>query len=245
MDDDLHILGGWFRLDAQRSTMTVKHHLYMLFATVGVALAIMMSPVGAQADSLIYTPTPGHQVGQTSNNPCIIGDPSCDTNTKQTFPLVYTSASGPCSGGNCDFTSPLYQASSSGLGLPNIIPTSFDVGVDENVATGQGPEILDHFIVWQCNKGGNNCTAINDLVSSFTLVDENNGTGWADGVISHIALVAGDYYEFEAEWNNDTDGMEQFWIIPGTTSVPEPGTLSLFGVGLLGLAAMRMGKVNA
>ena len=84
--------------------MTVKHHVYMLFATVGVALAIMIVPMGAQADSLVYTPTPGHQVGQTSNNPCIIGDPSCDTNTKQTFPLVYTSASGPCSGGNCDFT---------------------------------------------------------------------------------------------------------------------------------------------
>jgi len=84
----------------------------------------------------------GNVVGQTSNNPCIIGDPSCDTNTKQTFPLAYTSNSGPCKGGNCNFTSPLYQASSNGLALPNIIPTSFDVGVDENVATGQGPEIL-------------------------------------------------------------------------------------------------------
>ena len=226
--------------------MTVKQIVYLLFATVGVALAILMIPAGAQADSLVYTPTPGNQVGQTSNNPCIIGDPSCDTNTKQTFPLVYTSASGPCRGGNCNFTSPLYVASSGGLGLPNIIPTSSDVGVDENVATGQGPEILNHFIVWQCNANGKNCTAVNDLVSSFTLVDENNGTGWADGVISHITLISGDTYKFQAEWSNDTDGMEQFWIIPGsaTVSAPEPGTLGLFSVGLLGLAAIRRFKVT-
>jgi hypothetical protein len=226
--------------------MTVRQYLILLFATVGVSLAILMIPAGAQADSLVYTPTPGHQVGQTSNNPCIIGDPSCDTNTKQTFPLPYTSASGPCAGGNCNFTSPLYLASSGGLGLPNLIPTSFDVGVDENVGTGQGPEILDHFIVWQCNSHGKNCTTVDDLVSSFTLVNENNGTGWADGVISQITLISGDYYKFQAEWHNDSDGMEQFWIIPGTTTrAPEPGTLSLFGVGLLGLAAMRRFKVNA
>jgi hypothetical protein len=186
-------------------------------------------------------------VGQTSNNPCIIGDPSCDTNTKQTFPLVYTSSSGPCKGGICDISSPLYVASSNGLGLPNIIPTSFDVGVDENVATGQGPEILDHFIVFQCNKQGKSCVAVDDLVSSFTLVDENNGTGWTDGVISQINLVSGNYYKFEAVWHNDSDGMEQFWIIPGTstTAVPEPGTLSLLGVGLLGIAALGARKASA
>src|SRR5216684_5471367 len=152
--------------------MTLRQRVFSLFAIVGVSLAILMVPVGAQADTiLIYTPTPGHLVGQTDNNPCIIGDSSCDTNTKQTFPLVYTSNSGPCRGGNCDITSPLYVASNSGLGLPNIIPTSFDVGVDENLGTGQGPEILDHFIVFQCSKQGKGCVAVDDLVSSFTLVN--------------------------------------------------------------------------
>src|SRR5437899_6805789 len=176
--------------------MTVERYRFLLLAVLGVSLVILLIPAGAQADTLVYTPTP-IGVGQTSNNPCIIGDPSCDTNTKQTFPLVYTSASGPCSGGNCNFTSPVYQASSSGLGLPNIIPTSFSVGVDENVATGQGPEILDHFYVLLCTAGGAKCsktTQVDDLISSFTLVNENNGTGWADGVISQINLTAGSYY---------------------------------------------------
>ena len=224
--------------------MTVRQRVFLLLATVGLSLATLMVPLGAQADTLVYTTTPVG-VQQTANNPCIIGDPSCDTNTKHTFPFPYTVASGPCSGGNCDFTSPLYQAGSGGLALPNIIPTSFDVGVDQNVATGQGPEILDHFEVLQCNSAGNNCTTVNDLASSFTLVDENNGTGFSDGVISRITLVAGDYYKFEAVWHNDTAGMEQFWIIPETASAPEPGTLSLLGVGLLGFAAMGLRKLRA
>lgn len=148
----------------------------------------MTAPVGARADSLVYMHTPGNVVGQTSNNPCIIGEPSCDANTKQTF------------------------------------------------------------IAFQCSKQGKGCVAVDDLVSSFTLVNENNGTGWADGFISQINLVNGDYYKFEAVWHNDSDGMEQFWIIPGsaTTAVPEPGTLSLLGAGLLCVAigARKAGAVR-
>ena len=212
-----------------------------------VAVLLALAPSRATADTLTYTVTPVG-IQQTANNPCIIGDASCDTNTKQTFPLPYTANSGPCNGGLggiCDFTSPLYLASAGGLALPNSIPISFDVGVDQNVAAGHPAEILDHFRVFACNSAGNGCTQVNDLTGSFTLVNENNGNGWTDGLISHITLVAGTYYKFEAVWHNDTDGMEQFWIIPGTTTVPEPGTLSLLGMGLLGIAAVSLRKLSA
>ena len=226
--------------------MTMRKFRFLLCATLGLWLAILMLPAGAQADTYVYTPVPGHLVQQTANNPCVIGDPSCDTNVKA-ISLVYTSASGPCSGGNCDFTSPVYVASTGGIALPNIIPTSFDVGVDENLGTGQGPEILDHFYVFQCNNAGNNCTTlIGDLGVASTLVNENNGIGWTDGIISHITLVDGNKYVFEAVWHNDSDGMEQFFLLPGTTTIaPEPGMLNLLGMGLLGVLAMGLRKISA
>src|SRR6266436_918887 len=159
-----------------------------------VAVLLALAPSRTTADSLTYTTTP---VGtrQTANNPCIIGDPSCDTNTKQTFPLPYTSNSGPCNGGLggvCDFTSPVYLASSGGLALPNSIPTSFNVGVDENLGTGQGPEVLQHFYVELCtNSPCTQFTIVGDLGGPSTLVDEHNGTGFTDGVISPITLTSG------------------------------------------------------
>jgi len=227
--------------------MTVRKCLFLLCATLGVSLAILMLPMGAQADTYTYTPIAGHIIQQTANNPCIIGDPSCDTNVKA-IAIVYTSSSGPCNpSGVCNFTTPIYQASSGGLtGLPdsNIIPTSFDVGVDENLGVGQGPEILQHFYTWLCNNNPcTNRTLIGDLIGPSELVNESNGIGWTDGVISHISLTDGSHYEFQAIWTNDSDGMEQFFILPGT-ALPEPSMLSLLGVGLLGVAAMSMRKIR-
>src|SRR2546427_1068691 len=92
---------------------------FLSFALV-VAVLCALVPSQTRADSLTYTPTPVG-VGQTSNNPCVIGDPSCDTNLPAGNRLTYTSNSGPCNGGaggGCDFFLPGYRAGSKPPGPP-------------------------------------------------------------------------------------------------------------------------------
>jgi len=123
---------------------------------------------------------------------------------KHTFPFPYTVASGPCSGGNWTLQVRLYQAGSGGLRFQTLsLPRSMSEWT-RTWEPARVPESLDHFEVLQCNSTGNNCTTVNDLASSFTPGrPRNNGTGFSDGVISHITLVPGDYYKFEAVWHND------------------------------------------
>jgi hypothetical protein len=208
---------------------------YLLLTLVASIVFVMISATGAKADILYSQTLVGIQ--QTANNPCVIGDPSCDTNTKNVFPLVYTSNAGPCANGNCDIFSPLYDAGSA-LGLPNIIPTSFTIGVDDNWGGGQGVEVLTAFNVWSCNNGGNHCTLYDSMGSNAPAdLSDTNGNGYTDGILTNFKpLVLGDHYKFEGVWTNDTDGMEQFWIMP--TAVPEPGTLTLLACGLLGFAGI-------
>jgi hypothetical protein len=208
-------------------------------------MLLTLATVSAKADSLTYTPT-ATGVGQTSVNPCVIGDPSCDASVSASVTLTYTSNSGPCSGGNCDFTSPVYVAGAAAA-APLTIPLNFTVGVDENVAAGQSSEVLQFFKLFSCTgTTAATCTTVVDSTTGLnTLVDENNGNGHTDGIISGFAaLTAGTHYMFEASWSNDTDGMEQFWLIPGTpTPAPEPSTSMLLGIGMLGLVGLRRKQI--
>lgn len=65
--------------------------------------------------------------------------------------------------------------------------------------------------------------------------DEHNGTGFSDFILTGFNLSANKRYYFEAIVANDTDGMEQFFIVPSGTPIPEPGSILLFGSTLLGI----------
>ena len=203
---------------------------------------------------------------QTQNNPCVIGDQSC----KEPSGMTYNSWSGTpnAQGGSYDLFSPVYMALSPftapGSYSGQNIPTSFTIGVDENISAGAGAEVLQFFKVWDCTGpvtagtfhggGGNNsnvaqCTAV-DTANSFTTVttipNENNGNGFSDFILTGFSLTSGHFYEFEASVTNDTDGMEEYFIIPAGSPAftPEPGTLVLFGSGLLGIAGILRRKLG-
>lgn len=184
---------------------------------------------------------------QTANSPCVIGNNSCNQ------PAGFTAFQDPngASGGDTfyDFTSPVYQAISPftapGSYNGNKIPLSFTIGIDENIAAGQGAELLAFFRTLICTDStGSSCSVV--AANSYqpgtptTIPNINNGNGFSDALLLGFSLTQNSYYRFEVRVNNDTDGMEQFFVIPaGTPVVPEPVTSALVGSGLVALFFLR------
>ena len=240
---------------------------WVRFAAVATSFALVSGAAFASGITFQASDTLGVNVfQQTNNNPCVIGDQSC----KEPSGMTYNSWSGTpnAQGGSYDLFSPVYMALSPftapGSFSGQNIPTSFTIGVDENISAGASAEVLQFFKVWDCtgpvtsgsffSGGGNNtnvsqCTAV-DTNNSFTTVtsipNEHNGNGFSDFILTGFSLTSGHFYEFEASVSNDTDGMEEYFIIPAGAPAftPEPGTLVLFGSGLLGLAGILRRKLG-
>lgn len=209
-----------------------------VFATMLFAMAVSLFTTPASA-TIVFNGSgaASNTFQQTLDNPCVIADNSCKEPTNF-FDTIRSG--GP---GNYDLTSPVYADLTNFTTFSgDLIPVTFRVGIDSNIATGAGLQTLDFFKTFSCDSNGLNCTL--DLANSYltptALPNNNNGNGFSDATLSGFSLTPGGHYEFEASVSNQTDGMEQFFILPmNSQPIPEPVTMSLVGAGLVGLFFLR------
>jgi hypothetical protein len=171
---------------------------------------------------------------QTSNTPCIIGDPSCKAGKALLeFTLIPSGPDNPY-----PLSSPEYKFSD----IQAVVGNVFFVGIDLNTTGGSNvTETLKYF---NMTVGG----IVAYYYSTETLLAQlNQGNGYADVLLIGFNLTGLDstkLIQFNVDMASTSAGREQFFLIADRGGVigeiPEPGTTAILGLGLLGMGFISL-----